>query len=191
MPPKEKVANNGSGSNGNLSCEKCPYCGFGKCWKHGKYRRKGFRTSASEAKATELDVERRLCRNPPCGRTFSQLPDRVLPYCRFFWSGLLDIATSLASGKTCYWIAKTKELPLRVVLRLRTTINRASKLMISLCREVTGDVMAGFAAMAERLLEGHSWFSFTRAWYHHIYPCRVGQILNPHNPVFNGPKISP
>jgi len=42
MSPVNNLTNGKPGSKGNLSCPNCPYCGFGRCWKHSTYKRIGF-----------------------------------------------------------------------------------------------------------------------------------------------------
>jgi hypothetical protein len=57
-------------------------------------------------KAQRCAMQRYLCQCPSCKRTFSVLPDDVLPYCHFYLDGLLNIIGRLATGMSCYRIAK-------------------------------------------------------------------------------------
>ena len=105
-----------------------------------------------------------------------------MPYCRFFWGGLLRIANTLAEGKSAYWIAKYQwGLSLRVILRAVELIKRVTPWLEGLYREATGHIETGIQALARAVEKTMSWFSFTRHWFHGFYPCRVGHIFNPHN----------
>lgn len=177
MPPEEKVPNIGFGSNENFAEARCPYCGFGNCWKHGCYARKGsaFHTKQGEVEPAWQRVQRWLCRHPPCGRTFSQLPQGVLPYCRFFWSGLLEIGGSLASGLSAYRIFEQWwPVSYRAILGAAHLIGKVSRWLDGLCRELGAGLANGLAAMTEKVFERHSWFSFTCMWYRRLYPKRFG-----------------
>jgi len=182
MPPGNKIPVNVSGSKGNLVLPACPYCGFSRCWKHGKYQRKGFHRPQSEPLQELVAVQRYLCRSSPCDRTFSDLPEGVLPYCRFFLSGLLSIADDRTKGKSSYWIAKYRwGLSLRVILRAVSLIRKVIPWVEGFCREAAGSVVSGFQALVKTVREKSSWFDFTRRWFHGLYPCRAGNIFNPHN----------
>jgi len=179
MSPRNKIPASNAGSKGNLTC---PYCGFHRCWKHGKYFRKGFHRPTAGPPQEPVAVQRYLCRNPPCDRTFSKLPEAVLPYCRFFLSGLLSIAQDRAQGKSSYWIAKFRwGLSLRVVLRAGLLIRKVMPWLEGVCREAAGSVVTGFRALIQTARERLSWFDLTRRWFHGLYPCRAGNILHPHN----------
>lgn len=183
MSPRDKIPASSPGSKGNLSSPPCPYCGFPRCWKQGKYRRKWFHHPLAAGPARgPVAAQRYLCRNPPCDRTFSELPSGVLPYCRFFLGGLLSIAEDSAAGKSSYWIAKCRwGLPLRVILRAVSLIRKATPLLEGVCRETAESVVSGFQSLVKTVREKFSWFDLTRRWFHHLYPCRSGKIFNPHN----------
>lgn len=182
MSPSHKIPGNRSGSNGKDSCQTCPYCGFPRCWKHGRYRRKGFHQPGAGSPQKLVAVQRSLCRNPPCERTFSVLPEEVLPYCRFFLDGLLSIAHDLTEGKSSYGIAKFRwGLSLRVILRAVSLIRKVTPWLEGLCRETTGNIGTCFQSLVKTVREKFSWFDFTRRWFHGLYPCRAGNIFNPHN----------
>ncbi len=181
MSPGNKIPANRSGSKENLSHPPCPYCGFLRCWKHGKYQRKWFHHPLRGPIREPVAAQRYLCRNPPCDRTFSELPEEVLPYCRFFLSGLLSIADDRTEGKSSYWIAKCRwGLSLRVVLRAVSLIRKVTPLLEGVCREAAGSVGTGFQSLVKTIREKFSWFGFTRRWFHGLYPCRAGNIFNPH-----------
>lgn len=176
-----KIPLRGSGSAVEGS-RRCPYCGSPRCWKHGTYRRKGFHYLAGGQTGQEpIAVPRSICRRPSCERTFSVLPDTVLPCCRFHLDGLLSIAGERTDGKSSYEIAKHQwDLSLRVVLRAVALVDRMVPILERLCREVAGGVASGFGALVTTVRETCSWCDITRALFRGLYPCRSGKILNPH-----------
>jgi len=182
MPPNSKIPASGRGSKAFYGCPTCSYCGFPRCWKHGKYGRKWFHQLGTEPPQEPVTVQRYLCQHPSCERTFSVLPENVLPYCRFFMSGLLSIAQDRTEGKSSYWIAKYRwGLSLRVILRAVSLIRKVTPWVEGFCREATGSVVSGFQALVKTVRGKYSWFDFTRRWFHGLYPCRAGNIFNPHN----------
>ena len=182
MPPRHKIPVNSSGSKGNCVCPTCPYCGYSRCWKHGKYLRKWFHRPLAGPIQEPVPAQRYLCRNPPCDRTFSELPEGVLPYCRFSLDGLLSIASDRAEGKSSYWIAKFRwGLSLRVILRAVVLVRKVTLWLEGVCREAAGSVGNGFQSLAKTVREKFSWADFTRRWFHGLYPCRARNIFNPHN----------
>jgi len=182
MSPWNKISANGSGSKGNLLHPRCPICGFRRCWKHGKYRRKGFHRPQAEPLQEPVAVQRYLCLAPPCGSTFSELPEGVLPYCRFFLDDLFGLAHTLSEGWSAYWIAKHQwGLSLRVILRADLLIRKATPWLESICREAISNVSVDFLILVKAARKPFSWFGFVRRWFHGLYPRRAGNIFNPHN----------
>ena len=182
MSPGNKISVNRAGSKGNLSNPFCPFCGFPKSHKHGCYYRKGFHRPQGNALQEPVAVQRYLCRSPPCGRTFSTLPEEVLPYCRFLWGGLLSIAHDRMEGKTSYWIAKHRwGLSLRVILRAVSLVERATTWLARICREAALHAGSGLRSLVDSVRERFSWAGLARRWFHGLYPCRAGNIFNPHN----------
>jgi hypothetical protein len=100
MPPDDKIPVNITERKDYCRRPACPYCGFSRSWKHGKYRRKGFHRPLVGPRQELVAVQRYVCRAPPCDRTFSELPEDVLPYCRFFLSDLLGIEDDWTEGKS-------------------------------------------------------------------------------------------
>ena len=182
MSPKNKIPTNRLGSKEICVCPTCSYCGFPRCWKHGTYGRKWFHQLGAEPTQEPVTVQRYLCQHPSCERTFSVLPENVLPYCRFFMSDLLSIVQDRTEGKSSYRIAKYRRgLSLRVILRTVSLIRKVTPLLECICREATGSVVFGFQALVKTVRGKYSWFDFTRRWFHGLYPCRAGNIFNPHN----------
>jgi len=106
----------------------------------------------------------------------------VLPYCRFYLDGLLSISQDLTEGKSCYRIAKFQwGLSLRVLLRAVLLIRKVTPWLEGVSREAVGSVANGFLALVKTVMEKFSWFEFTRRWFHGLYPCRNGNIINPHD----------
>lgn len=182
MPPNDKIAANNAVSKENFHTPSCIYCGFPHCWKHGTYWRKWFYLPKCFHPHGSEPVQRYRCRGPSCNRTFSEPPQDVLPYCHFYLDDLLRIAGDLAAGKTCYRIAKTGwGISLRVVLRAVLLIRKATYWLEGFCREVAGSVAPGFQAQVATIREKVFWRDFSRRWFHALYPCRTGNIYNPHN----------
>lgn len=179
----EKIPIPASSSKGE---RQCPYCNHPKCWKHGHYTRKGFHRLPGECQCQTVDVHRYLCRNPPCERTFSLLPEDVLPCCRFSLSGLLGIADDLDAGKSAYWIAKSKwELHLPVILRATARIKQLQPWLVQVCHETAKSIEGCFQTLTERVKKALGWVRFTRYWYRTFYPLRTCHIPNPHNLTIN------
>jgi len=181
MSSKGNIAGCGARSNEKDSSHCCPYCGSSRLWKHGTYLRKGSHYPPGACEGKQVAVPRSICRDPSCERTFSVLPQDVLPICRFYLDGLLSIADDRADGKSSYWIAKHRwGLSLRVVLRAVALIDRAASMLERFSREATGGVASGFAALVKTVQVTRSWCDVTRAWFRGLYPCRAGHILAPH-----------
>jgi hypothetical protein len=183
MPPNDKIAVTNSVSKENSTTRSCIYCGFPNCWKHGTYLRKWFYCLPGSCHSHKGElVQRYICRGPTCERTFSELPEDVLPYCHFYLDSLLRISKELATRLSCYRIAKTVwKISLPVVLRAAALMEKATPWLEGLCREVTGSAAHGFQALITTIREKSSWLGFTRRWFHALYPCRAGTIFNPHN----------
>jgi hypothetical protein len=129
-----------------------------------------------------FQYKRYICRDPPCKRTFSVLPEEVLPYCRFFLGDLLNLAQTLAEGWSAYWIAKHQwELSLRVILRGGLLIQKAELWLEDVCRKTALSFGADLQSLVELALKTFSWFGFTQRWFQHLYPCRIGRALTQHN----------
>ena len=183
MSPFEKISIPSPDSKGEIHC---PYCHWCKIWKHARYTRKGFHRLPDACLCQTLEVLRYLCRNPVCGRTFSLLPEDVLPYCRFFLSALFSIAEDLDSGKSAYWIAKRRwELSLPVILRAAARIKQVQFWLVRICHETAQSIEGCFQTLAKRVEKALGWVRFTRYWYHTFYPRRTRHILNPHNLTIN------
>jgi len=181
MPPKNKIAANDAVSKENYNGPSCIYCGFLRCWKHGRYFRKWFHLRGACHPHGAKSVQRYLCQCPSCKRTFSVLPENVLPYCHFHLDDLLSIAQDMTAGKSCYRIAKTVwGLSLRVLGNAAVLIKKATPLLEELCREASGSVESGFQLLIKAVREKFSWLDITRRWFHALYPCRAGNIFNPH-----------
>jgi hypothetical protein len=119
-------------------------------------------------------VQRYLCRNKVCERTFSRLPADVVPYCRFFWPDLLSVACSLATGESCYRLARhVWHVGRGVITRARSLIPRLRQWLATLCREITDGVTAGgLEATAGLAHEHYGWGGLTNRWCRRIYPGR-------------------
>jgi len=182
MSPIPKITNPSPKSHHISKSIKCPYCNNTHCWRHGSYTRKGFYSKTSQNGWIIRTVQRFLCREVSCKHTFSVLPEDVLPYCRFFWKDFLSINRELNRGTSAYSIAlKEWKLSPRIIYRVKGLICNVHTWLKQLCREASREATDNFEKLVKTALQTHSWFVFTRMWFHHIYPCRIGKILNPHN----------
>lgn len=182
MPPKDKIAANRSVRKDYCDSPACVYCWFSVCSKHSKYFRKWFYQTESDLPSEPETVQRYKCGNPMCKRTFSILPENVLPYCHFHLDSLLSISRNLTEGKSRYWLAKNVwKISLRVLLRVDVLIRSVTPLLEAFYREVTGVVTSGFQELVVKIREKVCWRDFTRRWFHGVYPCRASTIFNSHN----------
>jgi len=182
MSPKQKIPIRLPGRKGGT---RCPHCNFPRCWKHGHYTRKGFHRPASEPQNQTVDISRYLCLNPPCERTFSILPENVLPYCRFCLGGLTGIAEDRDAGISAYQAAKTWRLGLSTVLRAIKLIKIVTPWLARICHGAMKSAQGGLQPLVLRAKRVLGWPGLTRYWYHAFYPLRVGHIVNPHNLAIN------
>ena len=102
----------------------CKYCNETRCWKHGFYIRTGFYLKHSIITDTPQLIQRYICCNPQCRHTFSILPEDVVPYCRFHWKDLMEIAVLLFRGTSAYTLAHIWDLSLRVLCRVKALVYR-------------------------------------------------------------------
>jgi len=182
MPPNDKIATHRSVRKDYCDSPSCVYCGFSLCSKHGRYFRKWFYQTGSDLPSGPESVQRYKCRCPKCKRTFSVLPENVLPYCHFHLDSLVSISRDLIEGKSCYRIARTVWMvSLRVLLRVVELIRSVTPLLEVFCREVSGAITAGFQDLVVKICEKVCWRDFTRRWFHNVYPCRAGPIFASHN----------
>lgn len=182
MSPEEKIAYTYSLCQHRSDPIRCPYCNFQRCWRHGNYMRKGFHSPLEQSDCILRPVQRHICRNSSCERTFSVLPRDVLPYCRFFWHDLVNMAGVLEKGTTAYSIAKYHwHVSIRVILRAQRLIRRVRRWLEELCRESGYPVSRAFATLAATARGSRNWYHFSRIWFHRLYPGRVDKILNPQN----------
>lgn len=181
MPLPENLPQNPCKSKGKNP--HCPYCSFFKCWRHAKSSRKGFHRGTEQPTNIIIEVIRYICRSPDCGRTFSVLPEEVLPYQRFLWSDFLEIESESLSGKSCWGIFKSLSIKasLAVIVRTLRRINQVRKWAARLCRELDKPVTTTLASMGRVLAESLGWAVFTRRFSHALYPRRLVPDVNPHN----------
>ena len=181
MPLPNKILNDTS----SLPILKCKYCNDTHCWKHGCYIRTGFHKKHSVIYDTRWPVQRYKCCNPQCRRTFSILPSGIVPYCRFSWKDLLEIASLLLSGTTVYTIAHTIwGLPYRILSRSKQLVHRLKEWFIQLCHESLLPNPETFEQAALFCTQQYPWYTLTNMWDFQIYPCRFGTYLTPHKMAF-------
>jgi hypothetical protein len=185
MSPENKVLDFRGESKGKKRI--CPYCGFGICWCHGRYSRKGFHRGPVRRLVILAWVRRYLCRSPDCGRTFSMLPPGVLPYQRFFRSDFFTLSGWILAGRSAYSIARDWGLGVG-----QTVIRRAGERIWQVKAWVEKVAQEEWAAMypilrktVSGLLRFMDWPSFTGRWFRAVYPRRAFPEATPHNPLLH------
>lgn len=151
----------------------CPYCHGTKFWGHGSYTRTGFHKAGQNGAITTKIIPRMLCRNPRCARTFSRLPPKVLPYCRFLWDEAMGIVQALGSGVSSYKLARYEwKFSLKILLRFKSLFNRASLWLQQLCQETSATAHRDIQACVGTILHCYDWTSLRQMWYRRMYPAR-------------------
>jgi hypothetical protein len=162
----------------------CPFCAWTVVWKHFTYKRYGTHVKELKTPPDYELVQRCLCKNPACGRTFNVLPPDTLPYCRFKFGDFLLSARRFKEGASAYSIWKSwpdKSVSLKVFIRLRTLIKRVQVFIAAWARELELSTSGFLDDLCRSILIMVSWFTFTTRWYHAIYPRKLWPILNPQN----------
>ena len=183
MPSSINVSDLENVCNGNPP-EVCCFCGSVHIWKHGHYIRTGFYWLTEQNLPPGKSIQRYLCQSPACKRSFSELPDNILPYCRFFFDDFLVLYEKKLKGTSAYSIWKTChlfEVSINAIRRLLCLFKRVLLFVQNLYRELRGDVTEELKGMSLPLIKENTWFGFNYRWYHAIYPARLWEIQNPHN----------
>ncbi len=183
MPSANNLSDNSINGNPHRP-DGCPFCYFNRIWKHGSYKRNGFHEKIYDVMPEGKNIQRYLCKSPFCSRTFSELHEEVLPYCRFYWTDFLRFFCLSFSGKNAYSIWKENSLAsvsIPTFYRLIALFKKALVFVKNTCREMDISISGNLKDMCSFLLESWSWFRFTSHWYHAIYPGRLWQNENPHN----------
>lgn len=154
----------------------CVFCSFDRIWRHGTYSRTATYSKTFKNPPEEQQVQRYHCQNPPCKRTFSQLPPGILPYCRFWFQDICQINQLDNSGLTAYAIRKQCQLQLvslAAIKRLLVFVKRTTNFLQNWCREITLPVSPDLIRLSSQLLSSHTWFTFSIRLYHALYPKRL------------------
>jgi hypothetical protein len=98
----------------------------------------------------------------------------VLPYCRFFWPDLLEIAGAL-EDVSAYHIAQYRwvTVSFRTILRLRGWLKSLHEWLARRCREEQCTTTGSIATLGERLLQRFDWHDFSRMLLHHLFAART------------------
>lgn len=150
-----------------ISKLRCTKCGGYHFWKHGFYQRR--RIYFSEA----IDIQRYLCLEPDCKSTFSLKPVPLLPYCRFTLWHLIQVDEMFSSGISSYKIAKSLDVPISVILRIKHYLKNVHNFINSEWRIADKFSGAAFLLKWIALIKKLSWFDLCRRYFHTIYPLRV------------------
>ncbi len=150
----------------------CPSCRHPRPIRHGHYFRK-----ATHRTLQIIAVPRFRC--GPCGATHSILPENLLPICRWFLGDVLEIAASLAEGKTRYAIATRIGESLACIRNLNAWIGRAGDAVQVLTRGTghldplpPGPTPTTSVAMLTLARLWPSWREFTHSFSRAFYPAR-------------------
>lgn len=184
MPSFEIVSGYSHNCKANRQTIRCKFCFFRHCWKHGIYLRTGTHSKYPQNPPVPIPVQRFLCRNPACKRTFSRLPENTLPYCRFTFKDFLLAAHLFQKGKNAYKIWKCLdfcEVSLKIIKRLCLLILRANVFLSKWYREIKLESTCYITTIFDLLLKRFTWSTITSRWYRAIYPKRLWPIFNPHN----------
>ena len=162
----------------------CCFCGGFRIWKHGYYYRTCFYLKISINPPIGKKIQRYLCKAAACDRTFSALPQDVLPYCRFFFEDFLHLYEYSQKGGSAYSLGKACNLvgvSLAIMVRLLSLFKKVLPLVQKLYRELEEKVSEDLNNMSHFLVKKYTWFGFTTRWYHALYPARLWENHNPHN----------
>jgi hypothetical protein len=160
----------------------CRYCGGTKCWLHGHYFRKGVHSKRNRRTTVVVSVQRYLCRNPSCGRTFSVLPRGLLPICRFGFRDLVRVCKMLSAGATVYAVAKVCGIAQQPIARVRARLAEVHRWFTGLCRELTdGAGVSGLDHQARVIVARYGWQRFQHLWSRRFYPQRLWGKCTQHN----------
>lgn len=162
----------------------CPACHGTIYRSHSSYVRKGFHRQ-NKAWVIEIQVQRYLCLNEDCPRcTFSVLPPMVLPYCRFFWPGLLTLRQALASGSTPYCLARhVWHVGRRVIIRAAALLDRLDAWVGQLYQEISdGGQVRELGSIVKVIIGKISRIELVGRWYRHRYPTRFSH-KNEHHTI--------
>lgn len=179
MPSVKSISAVSHSGKSHFRPEYCVFCAFDRIWKHGIYSRKATYAKNFKNPPEAKVVQRYLCQNPSCKRTFGQLSENSLPYCRFPFEEFLLIQKELVSGKSSYSIWKSCQLlfvSLAAIKRLVILFHKALTFIQNWCRELDIPISTDFRVLFSELLLKHSWFTFSIRWYHALYPRRLWQL---------------
>lgn len=151
----------------------CPACHFPDCPYHGTYIRKGFHRENPNT-IIQIAVPRYRCLNQACDRrTFSVLPQHVLPYCRFFWPSLLTILHATAGKMIPSTLAARWHVSRRVILRAAALLTQMSKWIDQIHQEVCDGLQrSGFEFMVKMVVGKLGRIQLNHRWYRYRYPRR-------------------
>ena len=179
MPSVKSISAISQSCNPYYSPNSCVFCAFDRIWKHGTYSRTATYAKEFKNPPEEKVVQRYLCQNPACKRTFGQLPEDILPYCRFPFDEFISLSKKAVSGKGTYSIWKSCRLlfvSLAAIKRLLTLFKRVLSFIQNWCRELDIPIIPELNILCTRLLTKHTWFAFSTRWYHALYPKRLWQM---------------
>lgn len=151
-----------------ISKIRCTKCGGYHFWKHGFYQRHKINFYYEI-----IDIQRYLCLEPGCKSTFSLKPVPLLPYCRFTLWHLIQIDELLSSGISSYKIAKSLDIPISVILRIKHYLKNVRVFIHREWRIAGHFIEASFLVKWTSLIKELSWFDLTRRYFHALYPLRV------------------
>lgn len=152
----------------------CPHCNCKYCPKHGHYIRKGFHSKDSSS-CFQVEIQRYRCKNKQCKHaSFSVLPPKVLRYCRFFWSCLLEVCNEIKSlSPMVLTISRTWNVGVGVIKRATQLYSAILPWVSKQYQEQCNNCKVRSLALMVEILSFKTGFAdLMNRWYWHHYPAR-------------------
>jgi hypothetical protein len=114
-----------------------------------------------------------LCQNPYCSRrTFSVLPQEVMPYCRFLWPDMVKVSKAITEGKSYYYIAHNLfSTAIANCVRLGNILSCLTSWINTLCQEHDDyNHISGLKSGVNILMKHYSWTQLKHMWSRFFYP---------------------
>ena len=146
----------------------CTKCGEALFRKHGFHQRYKIYFCTEK-----VNIQRFYCLKPGCKGTFSLKPVPLLPYCRFSLWHLVQIDELLKSGDSSYNIAQSLDIPISVILRIKSYLTRVQTFIHSEWRICGNFTVVDFLRQWIGIMKRHTWFGLTHKYFHALYPLRV------------------
>ena len=97
--------------------ERCPHCGQGGVWRHGRYGRKADRRGGVDHRLHPVWIPRFFCRH--CQRSCSSLPECIAPRRWYLWSVQQVVLWSVLCAESVHQASRRGGVSRRTVRRWR------------------------------------------------------------------------